>query len=123
MNKKDMIVKIIKKGATKSEAIDPYVIVEVTDVETQEKGVFKCRNIFDFGYVINPCYPVAPGLEPGGLACRDKKTGKWYWEHFDVEKRKWNTVREMTEFEKKAYQYLKKFPPIYPDIRMLLGKF
>ena len=117
INKKDMIVKVVKKGATKSEALDPYVIVEVTDVETQEKGMFKCRNIFDFGYVINPCYPVAPGLEPGGAACHDKKTGKWYWEHFEA-KRGWYKVREMTEFETKAYQYLKKFPPISAYIRM-----
>ena len=114
----DMIVKVIKKGATRSEAIDPYVIVEVTDSKTQEKGMFKCRNIFDFGYVINPCYPVAPGLEPGGVARKEKSTGELYWEHFDDEKRKWYTVRKMTEFEKKAYLYLKKFPPIFAYIRM-----
>ena len=118
MKVNEMVVKIIKKGATKSEAPDPYVIVEVTDPKTQEKGTFKCRNIFDFGYVINPCYPVAPGLEPGGAAWRDKKTGEWYWEHFDIEKRKWYKVREMTEFERKAYLYLKKFPPISAYIRM-----
>ena len=116
MNKKDMIVKVVKKGNTKSEAIDPYVIVEVTDVETQEKGMFKCRNIFDFGYVINPCYPVAPGLEPGGVARKEK--GELYWEHFDVKNRKWYTVRKMTEFERKAYLYLKKFPPISAYIHM-----
>ena len=117
MKVNEMVVKVIKKGATKSEALDHYVMVEVTDPKTQEKGVFKCRNIFDFGYVINPCYPVAPGLEPGGLACRDKKTGKWYWEHFEA-KGGWYKVREMTEFETKAYQYLKKFPPISAYIRM-----
>ena len=118
MNKKDMIVKVIKKGNTKSEAIDPYVIVEVTDPKTEEKGVFKCRNIFDFGYAINPCYPVAPGLEPGGLPRKEKSTGEIYWEYFDITNRKWHTVRKLTEFEAKAYQYLKKFPPIFPGIRM-----
>ncbi len=118
MRKNDMIVKVIRKGNTKSEALDPYVIVEVTDVETQEKGMFKCRNIFDFGYTINPYYPVAPGLEPGGLPRKEKGTGKWYWEHFDDQTRKWYTVREMTKFETKAYQYLKKFPPISVYIRM-----
>lgn len=114
----EMVVKILKKGATRSEAIDPYVIVEVTDPKTEEKGRFKCRNIFDFGYVINPCYPVAPGLEPGGVAYKEKGTGKWYWQHFDEKKRKWYTVREMTNFEIRAYQYLKKFPPIFAYIRM-----
>ena len=114
----DMIVKVIKKGATRSEALDHYVIVEVTDPETQEKGVFKCRNIFDFGNAINPCYPVAPGLEPGGLPYKEKGTGELYWQRFDVKKRKWYTVRKMTEFEKKAYLYLKKFPPISAYVRM-----
>ena len=117
----DMIVKVIKKGATRSEGLDPYVIVEVIDPKTQEKGTFKCRNIFDFGYTINPCYPVAPGMEPGGVARKEKGTGELYelyWEHFDDQKRKWYTVRKMTEFEKKAYLYLKKFPPISAYIRM-----
>ena len=114
----DMIVKVIKKGATRSEGLDPYVIVEVIDPKTQEKGTFKCRNIFDFGYTINPCYPVAPGLEPGGLPRKEKSTGELYWEHFDVKNRKWYTVRKMTEFEKKAYLYLKKFPPIFAYVRM-----
>ena len=118
MKVNEMVVKVVKKGATRSEALDHYVTVEVTDPKTEEKGVFKCRNIFDFGYAINPCYPVAPGLEPGGLAYRDKKTGKWYWQRFDVGSRKWYTIREMTKFEAKAYQYLKKFPPIFAYVRM-----
>ena len=113
----DMIVKVIKKGATRSEGLDPYVIVEVIDPKTQEKGTFKCRNIFDFGYTINPCYPVAPGLEPGGLPRKEKGTGELYWEHFEA-KRGWYKVREMTEFETKAYLYLKKFPPIFAYVRM-----
>lgn len=36
-----------------------------------ETYVFKERNIFDFGRAINPCYSIAPGIEPGGIMLRD----------------------------------------------------
>lgn len=36
-----------------------------------ETYVFKERNIFDFGRVINPCYSISPGIESGGIMLRD----------------------------------------------------
>ncbi len=39
------------------------------------------RNIFDFGRVINPNYPIAPGLEPGGLVNCDE-VGKLFFMDF-----------------------------------------
>lgn len=72
---------------------------------------FSCRNIFDFGYVINPDYAVAPGQEPGGL------NNKGFWQTFDADKG-WYDVRELTPDEKRAVRYLSLFPPVYDGIRM-----
>ena len=44
-----------------------------------ETYVFKERNIFDFGRAINPCYSIAPGIEPGGIMLRDDDG--YYWHH------------------------------------------
>lgn len=63
---------------------DPYAKVRVTDPSTSESATFTCRNIFDFGYVIN--------TEDGG--------------------------KTMTDFEVRVYNYLLKFPPIDPNIRI-----
>ena len=115
--KKTMNVKIIKKGYSQGEEKDPYAIVEIIDPATEEKAQFQCRNIFDFGYTVNPNYVVGKGLEKGGLATADKETGKKYWQMFESEKG-WYNVRELTKFESKAISYLNKFPPIYSDIRM-----
>lgn len=111
--KATMSVKILKQGKMQGEGLDPYVIVEITDVATNKKAQFVCRNIFDFGYVINPNYAVAEGLEPGGIAI--KKEDVWYWQEFN---KGWHNVRPLTEFEVKAIQYLHKFPPISKEIRM-----
>lgn len=114
--KKTMQIKIIKQGYSQGEEKDPYAIVEIADPITKEKAQFQCRNIFDFGYTINPNYAITEGLEIGGLAITDKETGKKYWQ--DLGEHGWYNVRELTEFESKAINYLYKFPPIYSGIRM-----
>lgn len=99
-----MKVTILKQGKVRgSDGYDTYAHVEITDGE--ETLQFNCRNIFDFGYVINPAYAVMPGTE-GGIAIE----GRW-----SVSK---GEGRELTEFEKKALAYLRKFPPVSSGIRM-----
>ena len=115
--RKTMQIEIIKQGYAEGEEKNPYAIVEVTDMITGEKAQFQCRNIFDFGYTINPNYSVAEGLEIGGLVITDKETNKKYWQMFESGKG-WYNVRELTEFESKAINYLNKFPPVYSGIRM-----
>jgi len=92
--------------------IDPSAIVRMTDPETWESLEFICRNIFDFGYVINPNYSIAPGHDNGGL------DGNGKWRDFDVAKGGWYDVREMTDFEKRCLTYLRELPPIDKSIRM-----
>jgi len=106
-----MTVKILKQGRTMGEEPDSYAEVEVTEQATGENACFVCRNIFDCGYVINPAYAVAEGLEPGGIANGGQ------WQTFDAE-RGWYDVRPLTGFEARAITYLRKFPPIYGGIRM-----
>lgn len=102
---------ILKQGKSRGEGLDPYAIVRMTDRKTGEQLEFTCRNIFDVGYVINPNYAVAEGLEPGGLCIEGK------WKTFEDEKG-WYYVRELTEFEKLCLEYLDTFPPVTDKIRM-----
>lgn len=106
-----MTIKILKQGRTMGEEPDPYADVEITDPATGESARFVCRNIFDCGYVVNPAYAVAEGLEPGGIV------NNGHWQTFD-EKKGWYNVRPLTEFETRAIAYLHKFPPIYSGTRM-----
>jgi len=92
--------------------IDPSALVRLTDPETGESLEFICRNIFDFGYVINPNYSIAPGHDNGGL------DGNGKWRDFDVTKGGWYDVREMTDFEKRCMTYLRELPPVCNKIRM-----
>lgn len=106
-----MEVKILKKGKEDGREGPTYFAnVEITDANTGESLRFSCRNIFDFGYVINPDYEILPG-QKGGL----ENNGKW--QDFD-DKKGWYDVRELTEFEKKCLKYLRKFPPVYSGINM-----
>lgn len=109
--KKIMKIEILKEGYVQGEERDPYAKVKITDIITGESAVFICRNIFDFGYVINPDYSIARGMEPGGILSGNK------WQTFDKNKG-WYDVREATEFELKAIKYLHDFPPISIGIRM-----
>jgi len=117
----DITIKVIKSGKTQSGedcGSDYFANVSVSDNKTNEILKFKCRNIFDFGYVVNPDYKITPeSEEAGGLADFEKKTGKYFWDDFESGKG-WYRVREMTEFERKAYIYLSKRPPIYAGINM-----
>jgi len=110
--KKTMVVEIIKQGYTQGEEKDPYAKVKITNPITNESAQFMCRNIFDFGYVVNPDFPIVKGMEPGGMLNKEN-----YWETFESEKG-WYPIRKATEFEIKAVKYLHKFPPIYLGIRM-----
>lgn len=135
-----MNVKVLKEGKISGgDGPDYYADIEITDPATGESAKFCCRNIFDFGYVVNPAYAVAEGLEPGGLARKVKKSeldstitayavagievGEaeedevWCWQDYHTEKG-WYVVRPMTMFEVKAYQYLHKFSPVCKGIRI-----
>lgn len=109
--KQSMKIEILKQGYEQGEEKDPYVKVKITDVKTGESAQFICRNIFDVGYVVNPNFAITEGMELGGLLNKGK------WETFEAGKG-WYPVREATEFELKAVEYLYKFPLISKEIRM-----
>ena len=68
---------------------------------------FTERNIFDFGIAINPDYPVAAGLELGGLAWRNE-AGILVWNDF-VPSQGWVEVRPLTENEQICYAIVSKY--------------
>lgn len=83
-------------GKTKS-----YKHIVTVDGET---FVFKERNLFDVGRVINPAYKISNGFFEGGIpSCKD---GKWIWLGLDDG---WKEVREMTENETKAFEIVRKY--------------
>jgi len=107
-----MKVEILEKGNFgKDEDSEIYANVEITDPATGESAKFACRNVFDVGYIVNPLYAVAAGLQPGGVAVRG------HWEIFRDDTG-WITARPLTLFEKKALDYLHEFPPVDSGIRM-----
>ncbi|BCV23261.1 hypothetical protein [Gelria sp. Kuro-4] len=110
-----MKVEVLKRYTVDGGDGRDIVAIVVVSWEDGESLQFACRNIFDFGYVINPKYKVAPGLEEGGM-CREHNEEKWWW-YFDCE-RGWYPVRPLTEHEKEALQYLYEHPPVYAGIRM-----
>ena len=67
--RRTMKVEILSKGSHG----DPYADVRITDPETGESAEFSCNNIFDFGYVVNPNYPLMDGMEIGGLQYKVRK--------------------------------------------------
>lgn len=89
---------------------DIYADIEIEDPITNDKLKFCCRNIFDFGYVVNPSYEITGGIS-GGLRSGDM------WQTFKTGEG-WTDVRELTEFEKKCVDYLNEFPPIHTHIRL-----
>lgn len=110
--------KIIAKGKEANgecNVKDSYSIIECTN--GKETLRFIERNIFDFGYVVNPDYCVAEGLEKGGIMDFDKETKKYYWMDFKNEKG-WSRVREFTQFEEKCYNYITRNPSISRNIRL-----
>lgn len=110
--KASMVVNIIKKGSHKGDdGTDYYALIKITDPKTGESLEFNCRNIFDFGYVVNPNYSIVEGKEKGGIV------NNWMWQDFESGKG-WFDVRPVTEFEKKCLQYLSDFPPVYDEIRL-----
>ena len=110
---------------------DPYAKVRITDPQRKESAIFICRNIFDFGYVINPAGGgLATNVDnmikgnPATFNTDEKKreyradhptkTG-WGWDRDFSEGPDWV---EMTDFEIRAIKYLNRFSPISTDIRM-----
>ena len=94
-----MHIEVLERGdldGPEDEPPDPYAHVRVTDATTGESGEFTCRNLFDCGYVVN--HP------KGGILI-----GGW-WRGTDD----WPA----TEFEIKAVEYLRHFPPIPSAIRV-----
>jgi hypothetical protein len=87
------------------------IVVEVSSRSTGEQLRFSCRNIFDFGYVINADYPISEGREPGGICVRG------LWQDY-LDGQGWHDIRPATEFELLAISYLHQFPPVYDGIRM-----
>lgn len=79
----------------------------IHDIKINGKSYkFTERNAFDIGRLINPCYSIKPGLEPGGLiTC---KNDKYYWMYFENEKG-WYIVREVTSDELHAYNIVSKY--------------
>ena len=109
--KKSIQVKILKQGKENGgEGPTYYANVEITDPKTKEKLQFSCRNVFDFGYIINPLYEVIKGKQ-GGI----EHDGKW--EIYNKENDSYD-IRELTEFETRCLKYLKKFPPVYTGTNM-----
>lgn len=104
--------RVIQRGSRPGEdGRDPYALVELTSAATGETLRFSCRNVFDFGYVVNPAYSITPGREPGGMA----NDGQWMdFKAGDG----WVPVRPLTETETLALQYLYEFPPISKEIRL-----
>lgn len=84
-----------KEGGSEEEGPDLYANVEILDKKTGEKKQFSCRNLFDFGYVVNPLYSIDEGLEPGGMAEKD------YWQIYE-KGQGWVNIRKITEIEKKC---------------------
>lgn len=109
--KESMILKILKKGTDNDgDGTDFYVNVSLEDAATHEKLKFVCRNIFDFGYVVNPDYEIVKGKK-GGIE------NDGMWQTFE-EKGGWKDIRPLTDFEKKCLNYLYKFSPIGTSIRL-----
>lgn len=111
-SRRGIVANIIKHGHHKYDSedpsVEPYAIVEIT-VDGGAPLRFSCRNVFDVGYVINPDYPIIPGGESGGIYNNGK------WQQFD---KGWYDVRDVTEEERRALNYLLLNPPISAWIRM-----
>lgn len=109
---------IVRRLVDGGEELTQAAIVMVRDSETGENLEFQCRNIFDFGYVVNPAYPVEPCTTPGGILVRNE-AGEWHW---DVYFLKGNPDRlpgrKATDFEVRAIEHLYAHPPISTEIRM-----
>lgn len=96
-----MEMEIIKQGYIPGSEDEYYALVKVIDTATGESVKLYCRNIFDFGFVINPA-------DKAGLAI--KKDGRWVWDD--------GKIKEMTELAARAVEWVHKHPPISKAIRM-----
>jgi hypothetical protein len=128
--RKQFVVEIIEVSHTAGGegGADPDAKVRLTDPKTNESAIFTCRNIFDFGYVVNPeggglALNVEKFIETNSISYKSEKdrirfreshptkTG-WGWDRM---KKGW---LPMSDFEIRAVKYLGEFPPIDSSIRM-----
>lgn len=127
---KEFEVKILKRStkAGGEGGADPFALVRITDPKTHESAKFNCRNLFDFGYVINPeMGGMASNVErfiAGNLDTEEEKqahrkehptTTGWGWNRDFLDGENWI---EMTDFEIRAITYLSRFSPIATGLRM-----
>jgi hypothetical protein len=78
---------------------------------------FRDRNIFDFGRVVNPAYPILPGRAEGGLCNTDPETGTRYWMDFQGQGG-WCKVRDLDPEESVALDWVYAHGASYRGIRM-----
>lgn len=114
----DLVCTVVQRGVSRGEEDDPFALVEVRPKAGGEALRFTCRNIFDFGYTVNPAYPIEPGRKPGGLANVEEGTGRRFWQDYRPDEGGWVEVRTLTDFEAHALDYLHAYPPIEDRIRM-----
>lgn len=110
---------------------DPSARVKITDPKTGKSAIFSCRNIFDFGYVVNregggllsnveamirdnPIFFNAKEKQTEYRETHPTKTG-WGWDRDFLDGPNWI---EATDFEIRAVKYLGRFSPIETGIRM-----
>lgn len=105
--RKAMDVVVLRKYRQEDDVV---AVVSIKDASTKEELEFICKNIFDFGYVINPNYSLTETVSNAALINNQWQTV--------TEGTGWNTVRDLTSFEKKCIEYLTKYPPISNEIRM-----
>lgn len=110
---------------------DPSAKVKITDSKTGESGFFSCRNIFDFGYVVNrngggllnnveamiKGNPITFDTDEKKAEYRKNRptTTGWGWDRYFLDGPDWI---EATDFEIRAVKYLSRFSPIETGIRM-----
>ena len=137
--KKEFDVKILKISTISGGegGPGPYAKIKITDNESKEEAIFNCRNIFDFGYVINPVDGGTANIDEDTIAVnydttedeakrlehffgkRPRPTG-WGWKS-NFEGDDWTPKGDnwtpMTGFEIRAINYLNRFSPIQTDMR------
>jgi len=97
-----MEIVTVRKGCGGEGGVDPHAIVRLTKGGISRK--YHCRNIFDFGFVVNPDIP------GGGILLR-LENGQWAWD-----RKKGYKIAD--EFDVSAVTYLRRFSPISTEIRM-----
>lgn len=94
----NIVAEVLSSKKTFCDGLEISKKIKITDTQTGEQAIFNYRYIEDFGTIINPCFSVADGLEPGGI-----ETNGFWKTKIDGD---WKIVRELTILEKKAITYI-----------------